>query len=148
MIGDTFNDRNASTCSVTCIEPISAAIAEPQRAATIIPASTGPISRKIANPTAAPAKLCAPYRTRTSLVYSAKTAPLKNVVNATIGTLDTPIKLICRSSSSPSNGRVNNRRPASNSNPAHSPTNSSAASTACPIGANVASTHPVRAATP
>ena len=58
--GSTAMVRNASTCSVTTMVPISAAIAEPARPATISEASTGTISLVSANATTGPTKLGVP----------------------------------------------------------------------------------------
>ena len=101
----TESMRSASICSVTAIEPICAAIAEPQRAATMMPASTGPISRVSVSATVAPTNSVAPNRLRKLTRYNDITAPEKNPVSATIGTEATPMNAICVTVSPTSNGR-------------------------------------------
>ena len=53
---------SASICSVACIEPSSAAIAEPARAAIINAASTGPSSRTSTSATTVPSAPSEPNR--------------------------------------------------------------------------------------
>ena len=53
---------SASICSVACIEPSSAAIADPARAATISAASTGPSSRTSTSATTVPSAPSEPKR--------------------------------------------------------------------------------------
>ncbi len=47
-------DLRASTCSVTFMVPISAAMADPTRPASISPVMTGPSSRNMPTATTAP----------------------------------------------------------------------------------------------
>ena len=87
--------RKASTCSLTTIVPISAAIAEPARPDTIKEARMGTISRVIAKATAQPTQVVDPYRSIPSHICMAKTAPLNTEVTTTIGNDRTPISSIC-----------------------------------------------------
>jgi len=87
--------RSASTCSVTTMVPISAAIDEPARPETIRAASTGTISRVIASATTGPTKLVVPNCSKPDHVCSANTAPLKSEVTTTIGSERTPTSSIC-----------------------------------------------------
>ncbi len=58
--GSTPMDRSASTCSVTVIAPIAAAIPAPARPATISAVRTGPSSRTALAPTRRPMYMTAP----------------------------------------------------------------------------------------
>ena len=77
---------SASTCSVTRMVPISAAIAAPMRPATIRPASTGPSSRVIdSTTTVGDGAFGADKRAKPVWICSASTMPVKIAVRPTTG---------------------------------------------------------------
>ena len=59
-IGEAPRARMASTCSVTFIDPSSAVIPAPQRAATMRDVRTGPSSRQTERTTTRPTKIFPP----------------------------------------------------------------------------------------
>ena len=86
----------ASSCSVTFIVPISAAMAEPARPATMIEASTGTSSRVMPSATAKATSSVAPNCSKPSQTCSAKTAPENAAVTITTGNDRLPSSSICR----------------------------------------------------
>ncbi len=78
------SDCSASTCSVTTIEPISAAIAAHTRPATTTAVSIGPSSRTFVYETMPPTKLPKPYCTACTADSSEKTMPVKSDVSKTM----------------------------------------------------------------
>jgi hypothetical protein len=75
----------ASICSVTFIEPISAAMAAPTRPAATTPVSTGDSSRPTAIATTPPTDDCAPYLMNSWAICTVMTIPVNSMVSATIG---------------------------------------------------------------
>jgi len=88
--------RMASICSVTFIEPISAAIPEPARAATMKPASTGPNSRNMPSATNCPTYCSMPNRFSVMPVCCTRAMPKQSPSTATMPVERAPISAISR----------------------------------------------------
>ncbi len=93
--GSSPIERSASICSVTTIEPSSAAIAAPTRPATTTAVSIGPSSRTEAYATAPPTKLAKPYATACCADSSEITMPVKSDVSMTMTSDCTPSSAPC-----------------------------------------------------
>jgi hypothetical protein len=82
----------ASICSVTFMEPSSAAMAEPTRPAITTETRIGVSSRASATATTPPMALVAPYLMNSLAICSVKTMPTESEINRAIGRLSTPMK--------------------------------------------------------
>src|SRR3984885_500642 len=89
-VGDSPSDCRASICSVTTIEPSSAAMAAPVRPATTTAESIGPSSRAVVNATTPPTRLPTPNCTAWTALSSENTMPVNSDVRMTIETDCTP----------------------------------------------------------
>ena len=88
-------ELRASTCSVTFMVPISAAMADPTRPASISPVMTGPSSRNMPTATTAPPMVSILTVWSWNRVWASSTAPVNAPVMMTTGWDCTPIFAIC-----------------------------------------------------
>ena len=82
-MGCTPIDRRASICSVTFMVPISAAIDEPTRPASMSPVMVGPSSRSIPMLTITPPMVSMSTSANWKRAWVARTAPVKAPVMMT-----------------------------------------------------------------
>ena len=94
-IGSVPSARSAAICSVTIIEPSSAAMPEPTRPATISPVSTGPSSLTIDALTRRPTIDRAPNWSSVMPDCSASTMPVNMPVSSTTVSDPTPMASNC-----------------------------------------------------
>ena len=83
--------RSASVSSLSCITPISAANALPDRPATMTAVSNTPISRSTAMVTKSTTKMSAPNFESCCAPRYAKTTLIRNAMSETIGMAVTPV---------------------------------------------------------
>lgn len=97
----------ASICSVTRIDPISAAIAEPTRPVNMRATRTGESSRSIGESHDTADEVFGMHALEPGERLRAMTMPVKRVVKKTTGIESVPIRTICRSHSATSTGGRN-----------------------------------------
>ncbi len=83
--------RSASVSSFSCITPISAANALPERPATMIAVSSTPISRSTAMVTRSTTKMSAPNRDSCCAPRYATITLIRNAISETMGMAVMPV---------------------------------------------------------
>ncbi len=89
-VGSVPREVSALTCSVTFMEPSSAAIMAPLRPASISPVMTGPISRIVPTAMIRPIRILAPNGSSFVPHSSASTSPMKSEERKMSGSALTP----------------------------------------------------------